>query len=311
MSLASPSPDRPLLSIVIVSWNVRPLLAACIASLTDEAQSATEIIVVDNASADGTADWLRRERPGVRLVANRENLGFGRGNNAGLEIARGERILLLNPDTVVEPGAIEMLLAFMEAHPAAGMAAPRLLYADDRLQRNAFRFPGLAQVFLDLFPLHARLLESRVNGRYLGEGHAAPFEIDHPLGAAMMIRREVYEQAGGFDPVFFMYAEEVDWCWRIRSAGWEIWQVPTARIVHLAGQSTRQVVGPMYIELWRSRYRFFVKHHRRGFMLAARLIVRAGMLRKALAVTLDARRGRLTRGEARALRRIYGAVFRL
>jgi GT2 family glycosyltransferase len=309
-----------MLSVIIVSWNVRPLLAGCLESLhpllnheSDNATAPAEIIVVDNASSDGTVAWLRAAWPQVQVVASAENLGFGRANNVGLARACGEWLLLLNPDTVVQPGAVETLIAFLAAHPAAGMAAPRLLYGDGSLQRNAFRFPGLAQVFLDLFPLHPRLAESPLNGRYPAERQAgaAPFPIDHPLGAAMLIRRAVYEQVGGFDEGYFMYAEEVDWCRRIRAAGWEIWQVPAARIVHLAGQSTRQVAGRMYVELWRARYRFFAKHYPPRFRRVARLLVRAGMLRKTLAVTLDALRGRRDPAEARALRRTYGAVFRL
>ena len=309
-----------MLSVIIVSWNVRALLDGCLESLrpllnheSDSASAPTEIIVVDNASRDGTVAWLRTAWPQVQVVASAENLGFGRANNAGLARARGEWLLLLNPDTVVQPGAVEALMAFLAAHPAAGMVAPRLLYGDGTLQRNAFHFPGLAQVFLDLFPLHPRLVDSPLNGRYRAERQAggAPFPIDHPLGAAMLIRRAVYEQVGGFDEGFFMYAEEVDWCRRIRAAGWEIWQVPAAHIVHLAGQSTRQVAGRMYVELWRARYRFFAKHYPPRFRHAARLVVRAGMLRKTLAVTLDALRWRRAPVEARALRRTYGAVFRL
>jgi N-acetylglucosaminyl-diphospho-decaprenol L-rhamnosyltransferase len=309
-----PTVDKQSLSVIIVSWNVRALLDGCLQSLAPlRAARPTEVLVVDNASGDGTPAWLAAAWPDVRLMASPVNLGFGRANNAGLVAARGEWLLLLNPDTVVCPGAVETLIAFLEAHPRAGMVAPRLRYGDGALQRNAFRFPGLAQVFLDLFPLHPRLLESRLNGRYAAERRpsAAPFRIDHPLGAAMLIRRAVYARVGGFDERFFMYAEELDWCRRIRAAGWEIWQAPAAEVVHLAGRSTRQVAGRMYVELWRARYRFFRKHYGRAFLPAARALVRAGMVRKAAAVTLEAWRGRRPPAEARALRRAYAAVFRL
>lgn len=308
-----PRTDNATLSVIIVAWNVRVLLDGCLRSLRPLLDTGDEVIVVDNASTDGTVAWLRAAWPRVQTIASAANLGFGRGNNAGLAAARGEWLLLLNPDTIVAPGAIATLVAFLAAHPRAGLAAPRLRYADGRLQRNAFRFPGLAQVFLDLFPLHPRLLESPLNGRYRAErGPAAvPFPIDHPLGAAMLIRRAAYAQVGGFDEGFFMYSEEVDWCRRIRAAGWSIWQVPGAEITHLAGQSTRQVAAPMYVELWRARYRFFRKHYGARFVRVARPIVRAGMLRKAVATGLDRARGRLSTAEARALRRSYGAVFRL
>ncbi len=337
------------LSIIIVTWNSRTLLDACLRSVspapwavggdrsaatphraaqsstpiavtepTDSQRTAhdlrrTEIIVVDNASTDGTAAWLRAAWPQVRLIAGPVNLGFGRANNRGMAVARGAWLLLLNPDTVVQPGALDRLLAFGESRPAAGLIAPRLRYSDGSLQRNAFRFPGAVQVALDLFPLHPRLLESPLNGRYPAEQRstAAPFQIDHPLGAAMLVRRAVVDEVGGFDEGFFMYAEEVDWCRRIRAAGWEIWQVPAAEIVHLAGQSTRQRAGQMYVELWRARYRYFAKHRSRAVSRAVRVLVRLGMIRKALAVAWDQARGRLAAAEARALRRTYGAVFRL
>ncbi len=310
-----PEPTTPDLSIVIVSWNVRPLLADCLESLRPLLAGGgrgAEVIVVDNASTDGTVAWLRAAWPEVIVVASETNLGFGRGNNVGMARARAHLLLLLNPDTIVPPDAIPRLVAFLGAHPRAGMAAPRLLYPDGRLQRNAFRFPGLRQIFLDLFPLHPRLVESPLNGRYAAERRGdRPFPIDHPLGAAMLVRRAVVVQTGGFDAGFFMYAEEVDWCWRIRAAGWEIWQVPAARIVHLGGQSTGQVPGRMYVELWRARYRLFARHRGRAFLAAARLLVRAGMVRKAAAVSWDMWRGRASAATTRAQRRVYAAVFRL
>jgi len=334
------------LSIIIVTWNSRSLLDACLRSVVSRQSSVvsrqssvggetdrdaptaatdqnstlntqhstlnTEVIVVDNASPDGTAAWLRTAWPQVRLIASATNLGFGRANNRGMTIARGAWVLLLNPDTVVQPGALAQLLAFGADHPAAGLIAPRLRYGDGSLQRNAFRFPGPVQVALDLFPLHARLRESPLNGRYPAEHRgAAPFAIDHPLGAAMLVRRAVLDQVGGFDESFFMYAEEVDWCHRIGAAGWEIWQVPAAEIVHLAGQSTRQRAGQMTVELWRARYHYFAKHRSRSINRVVRGLVRLGMVRKTLAVTWDQARGRLTPAAACALRRTYGAVFRL
>ena len=226
----SPQARNPAVSVVIVGWNVREFLRACLESLRPAwAGGQAEVIVVDNASTDGTAALVRDAFPTVRLLANATNRGFGAANNQGMAAARGRYFFLLNPDTVVLPGVLETLVAFLDAHPQAGMAAPRLLNPDGSLQRNAFRFPGLAQVALDLFPLHPRLLESALNGRYPQERRATePFAIDHPLGAALFVRRAVWEQTGGFDEGYFMYAEEVDWCRRIRQAGWSVWQVPAA-----------------------------------------------------------------------------------
>jgi GT2 family glycosyltransferase len=300
------------LSIIIVSWNVRDLLRACLESLRPAwERTRAEVIVVDNASTDGTAALVCEAYPAVRLIANQANRGFGAANNQGMAAAGGRYLLLLNPDTVVLPGALEQLVAFLDGHPRVGLVAPRLLNPDGSLQRNAFRFPGLCQVALDLFPLHPRLTESALNGRYRRELHATgPFAIDHPLGAAMMVRREVWEETGGFDEDYFMYAEEVDWCWRIRQAGWMIWQVPAAEIVHYGGQSTGQVPDVMFIELWRARYRFFRRHHGPLYQAAVRGLVRLGMMWRAFRVTRAAAHGDLDPATALARRRAATTVFR-
>jgi GT2 family glycosyltransferase len=300
------------LSVVIVSWNVRDLLQACLESLRPAWERTwAEVIVVDNASTDGTLDLVRDHYPAVRLIANAANRGFGAANNQGMAAAGGRYFLLLNPDTVVLPGALEILAGFLDAHPRVGLVAPRLLNPDGSLQRNAFHFPGLMQVALDLFPLHPRLTESRLNGRYRREPRAkGPFAIDHPLGAAMMVRREVWEETGGFDEDYFMYAEEVDWCRRIHHAGWTIWQVPAAEIVHCGGQSTRQMPDSMFIELWRARYRFFRRYHGPVYQAVVRLLVRLGMLWRTWKVSRAAAQGALDPATAHARRRAAATIFR-
>jgi GT2 family glycosyltransferase len=299
-------------SVIIVTWNVRDLLRACLESLRPPVEEGwVEVIVVDNGSVDGTAGMVGGMYPGVRLIANTENRGFGAANNQGMAVARAPFLFLLNPDTVVLPQALERLIGFLGTHTRAGVAAPRLRNPDGSLQRNAFRFPGLWQVGLDLFPLHPRLLESSLNGRYRQEPAARePFEIDHPLGAAMLVRREVWEQTGGFDESYFMYAEEVDWCWRIRQAGWSIWQVPGAEVIHYGGRSTSQAPDWMFVELWRARYQFFRRHYSAPFNLAARLLVRAGMLYRTLAVSLAAATGHIDEPTADARRRAAATIFR-
>jgi N-acetylglucosaminyl-diphospho-decaprenol L-rhamnosyltransferase len=301
-----------ILSVVIVSWNVRDVLQTCLESLRPEWERTwAEVIVVDNASTDGTPDLVRDHYPAVRLIANAANRGFGAANNQGMTAAGGRYLLLLNPDTVVLPGALEALVAFIEAHPRVGLVAPRLLNPDGSLQRNAFHFPGLVQVALDLFPVHPRLMESALNGRYGREPHAkGPFMIDHPLGAAMLVRREVWEETGGFDEDYFMYAEEVDWCRRIHQAGWTIWQVPAAEIVHYGGQSTRQMPDSMFIELWRARYRFFRRYHGPLYQAVVRLLVRLGMLWRTWKVSRAAAQGDLDPATAHARRRAAATIFR-
>lgn len=319
------------IGVVIVSFNTRALLRDCLESLRGCAVPL-RIVVVDNASADGSAAMVRECFPDAELLALERNLGFAAGTNAGIRhLGAGEKeasagdgvaaagplppefVLLLNPDTVVQPGAIEALHAFLQAHPRVGAVGPRLLNPDGSVQAAAFRFPTLAMTALDLFPpgevLPGRLYNSWWHGRYPQEPHAsAPFPIDHPLGACILTRRAVLETVGLLDEQFFMYAEEVDWCYRVRAAGWAIWQEPLARVTHVGGAATRQFRGAMQIALYRSRQRFFRKHYSRMFIRANGLVVRAGMLRAALRDWRGFLRGRLAADELRARLLTYGAI---
>ena len=269
------------LGIVIVSYNVRELLEGCLQSVYEESARTpglqTEVVVVDNASIDGSAEMVARKFPHVHLVASQENLGFARGNNVGLRLwgfgstefevqgARLERpgaVLLLNPDTALQSGALAELTGFLQSHPDAGGCCPRLNYGDGSFQHSAFRFPGLAQLALDLHPI-PRLMQSALNGRYsrrLYDGDT-PFPVDFALGAALMVRAEAIDAVGLLDEGYFMYAEEMDWQMRIRRAGWPIYCVPSARITHYEGQSARQFRRAMTVALWRSRLRYYDKYH--------------------------------------------------
>jgi GT2 family glycosyltransferase len=270
------------LSVVVVSWNVRELLAGCLASLyrsLDGSGISFETVVVDNASTDGSAAMVRERFAQAHLLCNTENRGYAGGSNQGLSLTQGRCVAVLNPDTLVRGNALGTMLRFMDETPTAGMAGPRLVYSDGQFQHSAFAFPTLAQVFLDFFPLHGRLLDSRLNGRYPRSWYAAgrPFPVGHPLGACMMVRREALQQVGGMDEGFFMYCEELDWAMRIHRAGWGVYCVPAAELVHYAGQSTRQVRGEMFIALWRSRFRFFAKHYSPLFNRVVPWVVRLGL----------------------------------
>ncbi len=282
------------LGVVIVSYNVRELLRACLQSVYEDAARTpgleATIVVVDNASADGSAAMVAEEFPLVHLVASQENLGFARGNNVGLKLlgfgedgprknAKGQReenvrgqraergqrpeaVLLLNPDTELQPGALAALTGFLQEHPRAGGCCPRLNYGDGSFQHSAFHFPGLAQLTLDLYPV-PRLMDTRFNGRYprrLYDGDK-PFPVDFALGAALMVRAEAIDAAGLLDENYFMYAEEMDWQQRIQQTGWSIYCVPTARVTHYEGQSARQFRRAMTVALWRSRLRYYSKYH--------------------------------------------------
>jgi N-acetylglucosaminyl-diphospho-decaprenol L-rhamnosyltransferase len=280
-------------AVIIVSWNVRDYLADCLRSVHEELDRSGlrgQIWIVDNASTDGTRELLEDLFPSAQLLANQHNPGFGAANNQGMWAAasvngQGPRyFLILNPDTVVRPGAIGELVACLDAQPEAGLAGARLIYGDGRLQQSAFHFPGLAQLAFEFAPFPARLYESRFNGRY-SRRHYRPggdaFSVDHVLGAAMLVRRNVAEATGGFDETFHMYCEEIDWCWRVRKAGWHIYTVPAAEIVHHGGMSTKQVPAQSIVALWHSRAILYQRHHGRIKLALARWIAQKGLRRKA------------------------------
>jgi N-acetylglucosaminyl-diphospho-decaprenol L-rhamnosyltransferase len=304
---------RPDLTVVIVAWNVRDHLLRCLSALTSEDVRGNldlEIIVVDNASSDGTGEALR-DWP-VTVIANDTNLGFGRANNVGLRAGRGRHLLVLNPDTVPQAGSIPNLLRFAVMHRDAGIVAPRLLNPDGSVQPASFSFPTLAMAAMDLFPppeflpgrFRSWLVNSRLNGRHPAEGRRKkPFRIDHPLGACFLIRREAFEECGGFDESIFMYSEEIDLALRYAGAGWECWQVPAARVVHLGGQSTGQMPDNMFVELWRSRLYLYSKHYPQSHRAALELLLRAAMWRDVALASLKGLFGSRTDEENRKVQR--------
>lgn len=317
----------PAIGVVIVSYNTSALLRACLDSLRGCALPLC-IVVVDNASSDDSTALVRREFPAVHLEALAQNRGFAAANNIGLRLlgygdgAHGQQgsappfALLLNPDTVVQPGALECLAAFLQAHPRVGMVAPRLLNPDGSVQAAAFRFPTLSMSLLDAFPpgevLPGRLYHSWWHGRYPQTMQGTqPFAIEHPLGACMLVRGVVLAEVGLLDERYFMYSEEIEWCWRIRQAGRAIWQVPQAEVIHVGGAATGQFRQRMLIELHRSRVQFFHQHYSPGFLRAHRLITRAGMLRLLLLAWWTYAQGRMERAELRARLWAYGQVCQL
>ncbi|HHW88769.1 MAG TPA: glycosyltransferase family 2 protein [Chloroflexi bacterium] len=311
----------PHLAIIIVSYNVRDLLRGCLRSVAAAAartsdRLAVTTVVVDNASHDGSADMVAEEFPAARLIASQENLGFTGGNNAALrwlgfpttEISddapqcgvnadtsasapRPDYVLLLNPDAEVTGDALWQMVSFLASHPQAAVCGAGLRYGDGGFQHGAFRFPGVAQVALDLFPpvgirgAH-HLLNSRINGRYPAAWWAqgAPFAVDFVLGAAMMVRGAAIEQVGALDDGYWMYCEEMDWCRRFWQRGWTVNALPAAQIIHYEAQSSRQRRWLTQEQLWRSRLRYFTKFaadYPPGALWLIRRLVCAGMAQQA------------------------------
>jgi N-acetylglucosaminyl-diphospho-decaprenol L-rhamnosyltransferase len=315
------------LSIVIVSYNTRQLLKECLDSVYASLAESTlvkEVVVVDNASRDGSAVMVRKHFPQFRLIANEDNRGFAAANNQALRAlgyGTGETphlplpkyAMLLNPDTIVGGRALTTLVRFMDENPKAGACGARLLHSDGSFQHSAFAFPTLLQVFLDFFPINYRLTDSRANGRYLRRLYQAgePFPIDHPLGAALMVRREAIQQVGLLDEGFFMYCEEIDWCLRLKAAGWSIWCVPEAEIVHHVARSTRQFRDEMFVALWKSRYRLFEKHYNRFFRWMVQRMVGLGLWAEARRARAAARRGEITESELTSRLTAYRRVAKI
>lgn len=263
------------LSIIIVNWNTCDLLAKCLDSIFQTVRaSAYEIILVDNGSTDGSVDMVRARFPSVRLIENQQNVGFTQANNQALAASCGRCVLLLNSDTEAQPGALDAMVRFMDAHPAAGAAGAHLLNPDGSFQASHTEFPNLWREFLILSGLGRAFLcpSYPSHGPEVEKG---PQPIDYTEGACLLVRREVVEQVGGLDEGFFMYAEEVDWCYRIKQAGWEVWYLPEVRIVHHGGGSSRKRKTRTEAELYRSRIRFFHKYYGAGQAVCLKALIYA------------------------------------
>jgi len=252
------------LSIIIVSFNTCELLRKCLTSAYEAAQGIpTEIIVVDNASKDGSPEMLEKEFPQVVLVRSATNLGFGAGNNAGFKIAKGKYLLLLNSDAFMHEGALPLALKRLQANPTIGLVGARLVGQNGAWQPSARQSPSLLNAFLELSGLADRYPHSRFFGRYNRTYASAEesCEVDWVPGAFMLIPHAVIDKVGGFDERFFFYSEEVDLCRRIQKAGYQIWYWADVVVTHLEGGSSKGKNPKM--ELWynRSMFIYYRKHH--------------------------------------------------
>lgn len=292
------SEDPPLdLSVIVVNWNVRDLLRNCLNSLyrspgftwagdvraqavaSSSASVRTgEVIVVDNASADGSAAMVAAEFPWARLVANAQNRGFTVGNNQGIAVSHGRYLLFLNPDTEVMGDALARMVACMEEGGEIGALGPQLFYGDGRPQSSRRRFPTLATALFESTPLEWHWPGNRWARRYRMEdvpippagADGCPVQmVDWVVGAALLVRRAAIEEVGGFDEGYFMYSEELDWCKRARAAGWAVAYLPGAVVLHHEGKSSEQNPAARHIRFHTSRVRYFRKH--RGAVVAETL----------------------------------------
>jgi len=274
------------ISISIVSYNTRDLLRACLQSLEARREEvALEIIVIDNNSTDGSAEMVRAEFPKVLLIKAGENLGYGRANNLGLKDAKGRHFFVLNSDTEVQPGALRALVDFLDNHQQAGAVTAQLILPDGSIQPSCATDPNLMKVFWEQTYLDRLFPHNKITGGYTMThwNYDDIREVEQVAGAAVVIRREAWQQIGGFDPAFFMYFEDTDLCIRLRKAGWSIWFTPDARVHHKVGASSDkdwQLRARMVSSLNWSRYYYFTQREStfRGKMLKA-LVVMGAFLR--------------------------------
>lgn len=258
------------LSVVIVNWNTESLLRDCLRSVYDTVEGMTfEVIVVDNASSDGSVAMLKVEFPQVRRIENYENRGFAAANNQAFRVMTGRYALLLNSDTVLTGGAVRELYAFMEEHPEAVMACGQLLNADGSKQNSIAAFPTLLSLLVNV-PLLEILFPARYPSKRQEYPH--PIEVDSGIGACLIVRKSAIDGVGGLDERYFFFFEETDWARTMREAGWKIYHVPTARIYHFQGKSVGADVRSR-IHFYRSRYLYFLKWESEAWPIAAVLIV--------------------------------------
>ena len=252
------------LSIIIVNYNVKHYLRECLQSIYRNTNGINlEIIIVDNNSTDGSVDMLKNEFPEVKLIENCQNFGFAKANNQGLRENKGRYVLLLNPDTIVLPNALDRMVEFMEANFHAGALGCKLLNPDGRLQPSCRSFPTLTTAFFENTGLEKLFLRNRIMGRHrIGCWDYNDIrEVDQPMGSALMVRREAITQVGLMDEQFHMYYEDVDWCFRIKKRGWRIYFIPLAEIIHYGGQSAWPNMAKMRVQRYKSRHKFFRKHY--------------------------------------------------
>ena len=240
----------PDLSVSIVNTNSRELLLACLESL---AGTAPEVVVLDNASEDGSAEAVRERFPDVRLIAQSHRAGFGANHNTVIRATTGRYVYVLNEDTTAGDWGFEALTTYLDAHPRVAALGPRLVYPDGRLQDSAWRFPTPLVSMLGLVSL-GRLGVTQSRGD-------APRAVDWVMGAAVVLRREALDEVGLFDEGFFLYSEEVDLQTRLRRAGWEVHYFPLVSVVHHESQFSADIPERRINEMWRSRHRYWQKHH--------------------------------------------------
>ncbi len=269
------------LSIILVNWNTKDLTRDALVSIFDQTKNIEfEVIIVDNNSGDGSVEMIKQEFPQVILIENKENRGFGKANNQGLLVVRGEYIMFLNTDVRVLNSAINTLVDYLDKNPSTMMVGPRLLNTDMSFQHACRRnLPNPLNSFFHLFGLIKIFKHSQVINNY--KQFTADPEVTGPTeaisGAAMLFRRQVYEEIGGFDERFFMYGEDLDFCKRIFDKGWVVVYVSNAKIIHFGGQSSKKRRVQSLRNFYEAMWIYYKKHFSKKYISVLNLFVWIGI----------------------------------
>ncbi len=270
------------LSVLAVNWNTRQLLQRCLESVYSSASGLNEleVLVVDNSSSDGSPEMVASRFPAATLLINRENAGFARATNLALARARGDYLLILNPDTEMVGDAIPQLVRFADEHPEVAVVGPQLLNANGTVQSSRRRFPTAATAFLESTVLQRWFPGHPVLRRYylLDRDDFHTQEVDWLVGAAFLVRTAALQRVGPMDEGYFMYSEELDWCRRFVLAGWKVAYLPDARVVHYGGQSSDQDLFHRHTRFQHSKARYFERYHGRGLAQLLRIFLLANYL---------------------------------
>jgi len=255
---------EPVVSVVIVTWNGKKYALECLASLQEQNSDIPfEVIVVDNASTDGTPDALCERYPKVLLIRNSANLGFAKANNIGIAQSRGKYICLVNSDVVIPPGCLERLVDYLEKNPTIGLIGPKMLSPDGSIGQSVMRLPTVWNTICSALGLHVIFPASKMFGGFLMEGYAYDCidNVEVLTGWFWMVPRLALQQVGGLDEQFFIYGEDIDWSHRFLKAGWRVVFYPDAEALHYGAASSAEAPTRFYIEMRRANLQYFRKHH--------------------------------------------------
>ena len=269
------------LSVIIVSWNTKKLLYDCLNSIYKFTSGLKfEVVVVDNGSGDGSVDMVEKKFPKTKLILNKENLGFSKANNQGIKIAKGQYIFLLNSDTYLVENSFKKLLNNIKLRSKLGVIAPQLLNEDQTIQQSAGYFPHLPQIFfwmsfLDDLPFGMLFKPYHIDhDSFYKNGH----QIDWVTAAAMLIPKKVIDEVGLLDPQIFMYGEEVEWCYRIKKAGYKVYFYPNTKIIHIGRGSRQKVPTQAFIGEYEGLMYFYKKYKSRVALQILKVLLKIGAL---------------------------------